>query len=451
MDRSCPRSHVRYLTKIQRRRADRRGAGAARAAVVRADGRGVSPDGWRHHRGRTDCLRPLQRGGSTSAAGFTMRFPITARASVPSTMSRPQFGCFSALASNGTPSSISTSTMATARRSSSKAIRAFTRCRCTSSTTTRCGSLEVRATSVWPTASMMRRIFESSQRALPDVIAHRPGCVFYLAGADPYEDDQLGGLRLTKDGLRQRDRMVIEAVCDAQVPLVVVLAGGYARNVEDTVAIHCATVEEVLQHSLAEAFELLSSFQRQDSSVSAYAVFKSTISPASSIARASPIVTDSVTMDSSSSGLRTEPAGGARKSDDVKEDELLVAESWSRDRVRALVRDDAARGRFPPRIPAAPRLRRSLPPRRAPPEIPRFRDRAARGTAGSARARPSVSAGNQHDGGRMADDFDAMRPAVRKRPLGDFDRKHPSFKDDRHESAPGVLRARVRGRRAARW
>jgi acetoin utilization deacetylase AcuC-like enzyme len=88
------------------------------------------------------------------------------------------------------------------------------------------------------------------QGALPDVVAHRPGCVFYLAGADPYEDDQLGGLRLTKDGLRQRDRMVIEAVCDAQVPLVVVLAGGYARNVEDTVAIHCATVEEVLQHSL---------------------------------------------------------------------------------------------------------------------------------------------------------------------------------------------------------
>ena len=75
-------------------------------------------------------------------------------------------------------------------------------------------------------------------------MAHRPQCVFYLAGADPYEDDQLGGLRLTKEGLRRRDRMVIDAVRRAGVPLVVVLAGGYARRVEDTVAIHVATIEE---------------------------------------------------------------------------------------------------------------------------------------------------------------------------------------------------------------
>jgi acetoin utilization deacetylase AcuC-like enzyme len=80
--------------------------------------------------------------------------------------------------------------------------------------------------------------------ALPTVIAHRPACVFYLAGADPYEDDQLGGLRLTKDGLRRRDRMVIDTVRAAGVPLVIVLAGGYARRVEDTVAIHVATIEE---------------------------------------------------------------------------------------------------------------------------------------------------------------------------------------------------------------
>jgi len=80
--------------------------------------------------------------------------------------------------------------------------------------------------------------------ALPQVMAHRPECVFYLAGADPYEDDQLGGLRLTKDGLRQRDRAVIQAARAAGVPLVVVLAGGYARRVEDTVAIHAATIEE---------------------------------------------------------------------------------------------------------------------------------------------------------------------------------------------------------------
>ena len=78
--------------------------------------------------------------------------------------------------------------------------------------------------------------------ALPQVMAHRPQCVFYLAGADPYEDDQLGGLRLTKAGLRERDRAVIDAVGRASVPLVIALAGGYARRVEDTVAIHAATI-----------------------------------------------------------------------------------------------------------------------------------------------------------------------------------------------------------------
>ena len=81
-------------------------------------------------------------------------------------------------------------------------------------------------------------------RALPAVMAHAPQCVFYLAGADPYKDDQLGGLRLTMEGLRQRDRLVIGAVRAAGVPLVVTLAGGYARRVEDTVAIHAATIEE---------------------------------------------------------------------------------------------------------------------------------------------------------------------------------------------------------------
>ena len=88
---------------------------------------------------------------------------------------------------------------------------------------------------------------EALENALPKVMASAPECVFYLAGADPYEDDQLGGLRLTRDGLRQRDRMVIAAVRDAHVPLVIVLAGGYARRVEDTVAIHVATIAEALR------------------------------------------------------------------------------------------------------------------------------------------------------------------------------------------------------------
>jgi acetoin utilization deacetylase AcuC-like enzyme len=85
------------------------------------------------------------------------------------------------------------------------------------------------------------------ERALPKVVESGPQCVFYLAGADPYEDDQLGGLRLTKEGLRRRDRMVIEEIRTAGVPLVLVLAGGYARRVEDTVAIHVATIEEAVR------------------------------------------------------------------------------------------------------------------------------------------------------------------------------------------------------------
>ena len=91
-------------------------------------------------------------------------------------------------------------------------------------------------------------------QALPSVMASNPQCVFYLAGADPYEEDRLGGLKLTKSGLRDRDRMVMEAVHAVNVPLVVVLAGGYARKVEDTVAIHVATIEEALKTTRGQSF-----------------------------------------------------------------------------------------------------------------------------------------------------------------------------------------------------
>jgi acetoin utilization deacetylase AcuC-like enzyme len=93
------------------------------------------------------------------------------------------------------------------------------------------------------------RYLRELEQALPAVLASRPECVFYLAGADPYEDDQLGGLRLTREGLRRRDRMVIGGVAEAGVPLVITLAGGYARHVEDTVTIHAATIEEAANAS----------------------------------------------------------------------------------------------------------------------------------------------------------------------------------------------------------
>src|SRR5262245_51443115 len=87
------------------------------------------------------------------------------------------------------------------------------------------------------------RYLDELAGALPAVLESRPDCVFYLAGADPYEDDQLGGLRLTRAGLRARDRLVVQSVREKGLPLVITLAGGYARRVADTVAIHAATVE----------------------------------------------------------------------------------------------------------------------------------------------------------------------------------------------------------------
>ena len=69
-----------------------------------------------------------------------------------------------------------------------------------------------------------------------------PEVLFYLAGADPYAGDQLGGLSLTVEGLLRRDRLVLSAACERQIPVCITLAGGYAVNVEDTVTIHANTV-----------------------------------------------------------------------------------------------------------------------------------------------------------------------------------------------------------------
>jgi acetoin utilization deacetylase AcuC-like enzyme len=70
----------------------------------------------------------------------------------------------------------------------------------------------------------------------------RPHLVIYLAGADPYEKDQLGGLAVTKAGLKERDKVVIENARRLGIPVAVVLAGGYALDIKDTVDIHLNTV-----------------------------------------------------------------------------------------------------------------------------------------------------------------------------------------------------------------
>jgi acetoin utilization deacetylase AcuC-like enzyme len=65
---------------------------------------------------------------------------------------------------------------------------------------------------------------------------------FFLAGADPFKGDRLGRLAVTKEGLQRRDRLVLEACREAGLPVAVVMSGGYASPVEDTVDIHFATV-----------------------------------------------------------------------------------------------------------------------------------------------------------------------------------------------------------------
>lgn len=69
-----------------------------------------------------------------------------------------------------------------------------------------------------------------------------PDLICYIAGADPYREDQLGGLSLTIEGLKKRDELVFRVARARNIPIMVTYAGGYAQNVEDTVAIHANTV-----------------------------------------------------------------------------------------------------------------------------------------------------------------------------------------------------------------
>jgi acetoin utilization deacetylase AcuC-like enzyme len=70
----------------------------------------------------------------------------------------------------------------------------------------------------------------------------RADMLFYVAGADPFREDQLGGLALTMEGLAQRDALVAGYARKRGLPMVSTFAGGYARNVGDTVKIHCGTI-----------------------------------------------------------------------------------------------------------------------------------------------------------------------------------------------------------------
>jgi acetoin utilization deacetylase AcuC-like enzyme len=82
---------------------------------------------------------------------------------------------------------------------------------------------------------------------LPAMERFRPDLLMYVAGADPYFDDQLGGLALTMEGLLNRDRLVLGTAVKERVPAAVTLAGGYARILDDTVAIQSGTAKVCLE------------------------------------------------------------------------------------------------------------------------------------------------------------------------------------------------------------
>jgi acetoin utilization deacetylase AcuC-like enzyme len=94
-----------------------------------------------------------------------------------------------------------------------------------------------------PNGTGDERYLEALQGALEEAVPRAVAeLAFYLAGADAWHGDRLGRLALTKDGLRRRDELVLDRLRGAGAAVCVVLAGGYAEDVRDTVDINAATV-----------------------------------------------------------------------------------------------------------------------------------------------------------------------------------------------------------------
>ena len=83
---------------------------------------------------------------------------------------------------------------------------------------------------------------------IPKIVSDfKPDMILYVAGADPFKDDRIGGLALTKEGLLARDDFIYAQAVHYGIPIAVVLAGGYAAREEDTVDIHYATIARGLE------------------------------------------------------------------------------------------------------------------------------------------------------------------------------------------------------------
>lgn len=95
-----------------------------------------------------------------------------------------------------------------------------------------------------PVGTGDERYLGELRRGLSEALAQfRPDIVFYVSGADAFSDDRFGKLKLSKAGLETRDRIVFEFFSRAHVPVAASMAGGYARNLDDLVDIHFATIK----------------------------------------------------------------------------------------------------------------------------------------------------------------------------------------------------------------
>lgn len=96
-----------------------------------------------------------------------------------------------------------------------------------------------------PDGTSDKEYLECLAHHLPAVFAHDPDIVFYLAGADPYAGDKLGRLAVSIDGLRARDMLLLRECYKRETPVVTVMSGGYGKNINDTIEIHCNTIRMV--------------------------------------------------------------------------------------------------------------------------------------------------------------------------------------------------------------
>ena len=249
LGRTRPGAHPGVPRQDQDWRIRARGARPARGAVVAGSRRRVPAHDGRDHTGRGagrqgGAFRAVCHIGggfhhafANHGEGFCLFNDVAVAIRV---LSAP------GARSRGLRSSTSTCITGTAPRSSSRTILGCSRSPCTSSTTTRRSSRADRSTLGCPTPRATACISNGwFPRLTPCSPTRRRWCSTWRARIH-IDDDQLGGLSLSKAGLRERDRTVFRACAIRKIPVAVVLAGGYARKVEDTIDIHAATIDEAL-------------------------------------------------------------------------------------------------------------------------------------------------------------------------------------------------------------